>query len=80
MTEGGVELTEPEEVVAPYMPGIDYDNEEKLEELFTRQTKVWTIGKKSLLMRWKNLRKSNIKRRPLPNPRTMSMPSYTYLS
>lgn len=80
LIDGGLELTEPEEVVAPYMPGIDYDDEEKVDELITRQTKVWALGKKSLLTRWKNLRKSNVKRRPLALPRDTAMPSYTYHS
>ncbi|ESO03790.1 hypothetical protein HELRODRAFT_112163 [Helobdella robusta] len=79
LLDEGLQLTEPEEVEAPYAPGIDYDDQEKLAELSERQLKVWSLGKKSLLMKFLNKkRKLRGRNRPLFAPRPLIMPSYTY--
>ena len=37
---GGLELQEPEEVQVAYKPGIDYDDDEELQDLYDRQLRV----------------------------------------
>jgi len=40
MTEGGVEMSEPEEVLPEYVPGIDYDDSMEYGDLKRRQQKA----------------------------------------
>lgn len=42
---GGITLSEPEEYVPPYVPGIDYDDKEALAELESRQKRVLQYGR-----------------------------------
>ncbi len=64
--EGGVELSEPEEVVPDYEPGIDYDDEYELADLRERQARATRGGpitaekRKTLTIR-KKLAASRIK-------------------
>lgn len=40
MEEGGVSFEEPEEVLPPYVPGMDYDDLEAMEDVKRRQDLV----------------------------------------
>lgn len=79
--EGGVDLTEPEEVVPRYEPGIDYSNDEELRDLLRRQDLVFHLGTKSKQMKHLNVkRKLRHRRRPWPRPTPLEAPSYTFTS
>src|SRR6218665_1478628 len=79
LLEGGVDLTEPAEVVPRYEPGIDYSNDEELINLFQRQTLVFNLGPKSKQIKTLNSkRKLRHRRRPWPRPSPLEAPSYTF--
>lgn len=44
MKESGIELEEPDTYVPDYEPGIDYDNEEEVQNLHERQIMAGTRG------------------------------------
>lgn len=43
MIDGGIELTERDEVVPAYEPGINYDDPEIVKNLWQRQQQVYNI-------------------------------------
>ena len=77
--EGGIDLSEPEEVKAEYEPGIDYDNKEEVANLLQRQRSVYNLGRTSILTKFlKKKRKLLRRNRPLQSPVNLDMPSYTF--
>lgn len=79
LVDGGIDLSEPEEVVADYEPGIDYSNKEEVDDLHRRQWLVYKLGTKSRTMKILSVkRKLRGRRRPLPTPTALEQPSYTF--
>lgn len=79
LLDGGIELSEPSEVVPHYEPGIDYSNQEELDDLFRRQRLVKKLGPKSTII--KNLREKTYqpeRKRPKAVPTPLEAPSYTF--
>lgn len=74
LEDGGLDLTEGQEIIPEYEPGIDYDDEESLGELYDRQARVANISEVHLKI--KELRKrrhhagSNWTVPPIPVPLT----------
>ena len=52
---GGVDLFEPEEIQAEYKPGVNYDDEEEMKEMYDRQIRVFKLSKDHKML--KDLRK-----------------------
>ena len=42
--DGGIQLKEPDEIVPPYEPGINYDDPEEVKNLWKRQIQVANIA------------------------------------
>jgi large subunit ribosomal protein L18 len=79
LVDGGVDLTEPEEVTPRYEPGIDYSNDEEMSDLLRRQNLVFHLGEKNKQMKHLSLkRKLRHRRRPWPKPTPLEAPSYTF--
>lgn len=45
LQEAGIVLTEPDVITREYLPGIDYDNQEEVDELVQRQKRVAQLGR-----------------------------------
>jgi len=78
--EGCIELTEREEQVADYEPGIDYDDTEAVDDLSRRQWLVYNLGEESKTIKYlEDNRRLRTRRRGWRRPTTLEMPSYTFV-
>jgi hypothetical protein len=74
---GGIELSEPEEVVQPYKPGIDYDDAEAVADLERRQWLVYDLSPKSVTTKaLAEQQRSRGRRRPRTRPTPLESPSW----
>jgi len=81
MLEGCIDLTEREEQVPDYQPGIDYDDQEAMDDLSRRQWLVYHLGEESTTIKdLKDNRRLKTRRRRWRRPTELEMPSYTFVS
>lgn len=75
--DGGIELSEIDEVVPPYEPGIDYDDPEAIADLQRRQRLVYELGEKSATTRaLADQQRTRGRRRPRNKPIELEAPSW----
>jgi len=80
MLEGCIDLTERQEQVVDYQPGIDYDDIEAVENLSERQWRVYHLGEESRTINYlKDNRRLKTRRRRWRRPTDLEMPSYTFV-
>jgi len=75
MTSAGVEMKEPDEVKAPYTPGIDYGDAEALEDVERRQFLVHDLCYRMWTLKALNdQRRRKGRRRPMRVPEPLVQP------
>jgi len=75
MTSAGIEMKEPDEVLQPNEPGIDYGDAESIEDLERRQFLVHDIGDKNATLKaLKEQRRHKGRKRPMRVPEPLMQP------